>query len=254
MIYYFKKGKPERGWILLVHGLGEHIGRYEGLIEELLKKHFGVIGFDLPGHGKSKGKRGDTSIEEIIIIINNLTKEIERFFIFGHSLGGLVAIRYAQEYPEKIKALIASAPVLYLKTDFITKIFANIFVKIFPSITLDNRLNLNYLSRNKKAIEKYMKDPLVHRRISLRLGNSMLKNIEIAHKKAELISVPTLFLIPSEDKIVPPIGAKIFFSNMKISDKFYIEFPGGYHELFEDEEHSEKFYEQIYNFLFKTGP
>ncbi|MCS7201317.1 MAG: lysophospholipase [Dictyoglomus sp.] len=249
MIYSFKKGKPERGWILLVHGLGEHIGRYEEFINTLLNKNFGVIGFDLPGHGKSGGKRGDTSIEEVIEIINNLTENIENFIIFGHSLGGLIAIRYAQEYPEKIKAIIVSAPALYLKTDYITKVFAHIFVKIFPSLTIDNRLNLNYLSKNKIAIEKYRNDPLVHRKISLRLGISMIKNIDIAQKKAELISVPILFLIPSEDKIVPPIGSKELFNNIKISDKYYIEFPGGYHELFEDEEHSKKFYEEIYNFL-----
>lgn len=254
MLYSFKKEKAKKGWVLLVHGLGEHIGRYEKFIDELSKRGFGVIGFDLPGHGRSSGKRGDTSIEEVIKIINKLTEDIEKFFIFGHSLGGLIAIRYTQENSERIKALIASAPALYLKTDVITEIFAKFFGKFFPSLTMDNRLNPQYLSRNKKAIEKYVKDPLVHRRISLRLGISMLKNIEIAHKKAEEISVPTLLLIPSEDKIVSPQGSREFFNNIKIADKYLIEFPEGYHELFEDEEYSEKFYEQIYNFLFKIGP
>lgn len=253
MIHSFKKGIPEKGWVLLVHGLGEHIGRYEEFIGDLLKKGFGIIGFDLPGHGRSSGRRGDTSIEEVISLINNLTENIEKIFIFGHSLGGLVAIRYTQENPERVKALIVSAPVLYLNVDPITKIFSNIFVRIFPSLTIDNRINLDYLSRNKEAVEKYAKDPLVHRKISLRLGISMVKNIEIAHKKAKVISVPTLFLIPLEDKIIPPKGSKDFFKNIEISNKYFIEFAGGYHELFEDKEHSRNFYEQIYNFLISNS-
>ncbi|AEC51986.1 lysophospholipase [Pyrococcus sp. NA2] len=96
-VYRIRIGNPERGYIVLIHGLGEHIGRYEKFIEKLVKNGFCVIGFDWPGHGKSRGKRGHTSIEEALEIINEIISEIgEKPFLFGHSLGGLTVIRYAQ--------------------------------------------------------------------------------------------------------------------------------------------------------------
>ena len=249
MIYSFRKGEPKKGYILIVHGLGEHIGRYERLIEDLIKIGFRVIGFDHPGHGKSGGKRGDTSIEDIIKIIDNLTSDIPKFHIFGHSLGGLIAVRYTEEREEKVKTLIISAPALYIKVDPLTSFIANTFGKIFPSVTISNKLDPEYLSRNKKVIEKCMNDPLMHSKISFRLGLSMMRNINLAHEKAGYIKIPVLILLPTEDRYVNPEGSRMFFNKLKVEDKKLVEFPGGYHELFEDEEYAERFYNTIYSWL-----
>ncbi|RLF63575.1 MAG: alpha/beta hydrolase, partial [Thermoplasmata archaeon] len=110
MIYKTKFGKAEKDWIILVHGLGEHCGRYKQLIKMFNDEGFAVYTFDWPGHGKSGGKRGYAKVEDGIRIIDEIVDEIgEKPFIFGHSLGGLTVIRYAEVHPDKIKGTVASA-------------------------------------------------------------------------------------------------------------------------------------------------
>ena len=100
MIYKAKFGTPEKGWVILVHSLGEHSGRYGKLIKRLNEQGFAVYAFDWPGHGKSGGKRGHASVEEAMGIIDSIIEEInEKPFLIGHSLGGLTVIRYAETRP-----------------------------------------------------------------------------------------------------------------------------------------------------------
>ncbi|SHH30097.1 alpha/beta hydrolase [Thermosipho atlanticus] len=248
MIYQFRKGSGKKGWIVVVHGLGEHIGRYEKLVEGLIKREFGVIGFDLPGHGKSQGRRGHTSIEEIIKVINNLTNDIEKFHIFGHSLGGLIAIRYVQENVDRVKTLVVSSPALYIKPSILQKVLLSIMIYFYPSLTVSNGIDPNLLSRNKEAVEKYVKDKLVHDRISVKLGRSLVKNIQLAHSRVNDIVVPTLMLVGTEDKITPLDGSYAFFERLQLpkEDKLLIKYEGGYHEMFEDPKYREKFYNDIF--------
>lgn len=249
MIYSFKEGSPERGFVVIVHGLGEHIGRYEKMVKDLSQRGYQVIGFDHPGHGKSDGRRGDTSIEEIISLIDDLTKDINKFHIFGHSLGGLIATRYAEERQERIKSLVISAPALSVKVDKVTELVAKTLGKILPFITINNKLDPEYLSRNKKVIEKCANDPLMHSKISFRLGLSMMENIKRAHEKAKDLNVPTLILVPTEDRYVDPNGSREFYKKLGVEDKKLEEFIGAYHELFEDEEYKDRFYELIYSWI-----
>jgi len=249
MIYSLKRGEPKKGWVLIVHGLGEHIGRYDKLIDMLVKEGFGVIGFDLPGHGKSSGKRGNTTIEDAVAIIDELTKSVNRFTVFGHSLGGLIAIRYTELRPQKVNNLVVSSPALNIEMKSSQKAMMSIFSVLAPSLTVNNGINPNLLSRNKSAIEKYVSDSLVHDRISVRLAKSMMKNIELAHEQAERIVCPVSILIGTDDKVTLPDGARKFFDELKTENKTLREFQGGYHELFEDPEHAESFYESIIHYI-----
>ncbi len=244
MIYTFRRGEPINGWVVIVHGLGEHIGRYEKLINIITTEGYGVVGFDLPGHGKSSGKRGHTSIEEVLNLIDELTKDINTFILFGHSLGGLISVRYTETRPQKVSKLIVSSPALYLQPKTSQKIMVNIFSVIMPFLTVSNGIDPNLLSRNKEAVRKYISDPFVHDKISIKLGKSMLKNVELAHQQAERIVCPTSILIGTEDKVTPPEGAKRFYEELK-TNKYIEEFEGGYHELFEDPDYSEKFHQKI---------
>jgi len=255
MIYSLKKGSGKKGWIVIVHGLGEHSGRYEKFINMLVEKEFGVITFDLPGHGKSKGKRGDVTIEDSIEIINNLTKDLGNFHIFGHSLGGLIAIRYAQENVDRIKTLVASSPALYLKPSFAQKLLLNIFSYIYPSLTIGNGIDPYLLSRNKEAVERYINDELVHDKISVRLGKSLLENIQLAHQKVKVITKPTRILVGTEDKITPPVGSYSFFEKLDVSDnkKILKKYEGAFHEIFEDPEYQQIFYQDILQWFESFG-
>jgi len=248
VVYSFKKGEPSNGWVIIVHGLGEHIGRYERLINLLTENGFGVFGFDLPGHGKSSGKRGHTSIEEVVDIIDEITKSVNSLTVFGHSLGGLIAIRYTELRPNKVLKLVVSSPALYLEPKPSQITMMKIFSILAPAMTVKNGIDPSLLSRSKEAVEKYVKDPMVHDRISIKLGKSMLRNVELAHEQSGRIKCPLAILIGTEDKVTPPNGAKRFFEELH-TQKTLEEFNGGYHELFEDPEHSDKFHERLLYYI-----
>lgn len=255
MIYSFKKcstdgdkdkknAKDTKDTVVIVHGLGEHIGRYERLINMLSEEGFCVIGFDLPGHGKSSGKRGHTSIEEVLSVIDSVTKDVDKFTLFGHSLGGLIAVRYTETRPTRVKKLILSSPALHLQPKKSQLALLKLFSLLMPSLTLSNGINPNLLSRNKEAVQRYISDPLVHDRISIKLGKSMIKNVESAHQQSGRIVCPTAILVGTEDKVTPPIGAKTFYQKLNCK-KIIKEFEGGYHELFEDPDYSDEFHKTI---------
>ncbi|AIF69480.1 lysophospholipase [Palaeococcus pacificus DY20341] len=248
MVYKVKFGEPKRGWVVLVHGLGEHSGRYAKIIKMLNDEGFAVYTFDWPGHGKSEGKRGHATIGRAMKIIDEIIEEIgEKPLLFGHSLGGLTVLRYAETRPKKIKGVIASSPALAKspKTPGFMVWIAKILGTVAPSLTLNNGIEPNLLSRSRAAVERYIKDRLIHDRISAALGKDLFENLEKAHKDAEKIEVPVLILIGTEDVITPPEGARKLFEKLKVEDKTLREFEGAYHEIFEDPEWGEEFHRAI---------
>jgi alpha-beta hydrolase superfamily lysophospholipase len=247
-VYKVSFGEPRLGWVVLVHGLGEHSGRYERLIRELNDAGFAVYTFDWPGHGKSPGKRGHTSVEEAMEIIDGIINEIgENPFLFGHSLGGLTVIRYAETRPEKIRGVVASSPALAKspKTPGFMVALAKFLGRIAPSVTLSNGLKPELLSRNPEAVKRYVEDPLVHDRISAKLGRSIFENMELAHEEAGRIRVPTLLIVGTADIITPPEGSRRLLEELAVEDKAIKEFEGAYHEIFEDPEWADEFHEVI---------
>ncbi|WP_297466312.1 alpha/beta hydrolase [Thermococcus sp.] len=251
-VYQAEFGTPDRGWVVLVHGLGEHSGRYGKLIGMLNEAGFAVYTFDWPGHGKSPGKRGHASIEETLEIIDSIIEEIgEKPFIFGHSLGGLTVIRYAETRPDRIRGVVASSPALAKspETPGFMVALAKFLGKIAPGVTLSNGIRPELLSRNRDAVRRYVEDPLVHDRISAKLGRSIFVNMELAHLEADRIKVPVLLLVGTGDVITPPEGAKRLFDRLKVKDKTLKKFPGAYHEIFEDPEWGEEFHRTVVEWL-----
>ncbi|NJE61104.1 alpha/beta hydrolase [Thermococcus sp. 21S7] len=245
-------GEPRLGWVVLVHGLGEHSGRYGRLINELNDAGFAVYTFDWPGHGKSPGKRGHTSVEEAMEIIDGIIDEIsEKPFLFGHSLGGLTVIRYAETRPERIRGVAASSPALAKspETSGFMVALAKFLGKIAPGIVLSNGLKPELLSRNTEAVKRYVEDPLVHDRISAKLGRSIFENMELAHEEAGRIKVPVLLIVGTADVITPPEGSRRLLEELTVGDKAIREFEGAYHEIFEDPEWADEFYGTIVEWM-----
>lgn len=228
-----------------MHGLGEHIGRYERLISMLVDAGLLVVGFDLPGHGRSGGKRGHTSIEAVLEIIDDLTKNIGNFRLFGHSLGGLIAVRYAQTRPQKVQKLVLSSPALEVRPTILQKFLLNTLSLFVPGLTVSNGIEPGKLSRSKDAVSRYVSDPLVHDRISVKLGRSLVKNAAIARRDVERIVCPVTIVVGTEDVITPPSAASTFFNRLKNTDKKFHSFEGAYHEIFEDPEHHEEFHRLV---------
>jgi len=238
--------------ILLIHGLGEHSGRYWNFIERAIKEGLAVLTFDLPGHGRSRGIRGHAPLKKILNIIENITKNVkEPLIVFGHSLGGLIAARYVEK-GGKAKMLILSSPGFDYDRKKVSNGLVNlakILAAVVPFLPMSNRIDPNLLSRNKDTVYKYTHDPLVHDKISIALARDFFIESQKAVEEARKINIPTLVLIGTEDKVTPPEGARKFFKNLGSRDKKLIEYEGAYHEIFEDPEYSEKFYNDIFTFI-----
>ncbi|MEJ5229972.1 MAG: lysophospholipase [Pseudothermotoga sp.] len=246
---WIKEFKGEKSFVILIHGLGEHSKRYSWLLELLQKEGYGLVLFDLPGHGESPGKRGHTSFKEIFEVLDKIVESHPNSFLMGHSLGGLIAIRYA-ETRDRIRSLIVTSPALKVaKDNLLLRSAATIFSLIMPKLSFDNGINPKDLSPNEKAVEKYVQDPLVHRKISAKLAYDMLHNSAMALKDAKKINVPCFLAVGEMDKITLPTGTEEFFNSLASSDKIMKVYKGGYHELFEDQQNSNAFMSDLINWL-----
>ena len=252
MIYKKQIGEPNKGSVILVHGLGEHSKRYEKLMQMLNQKGYAVHSFDWPGHGKSSGKQGHTKIEEGIKIIDTIVEEIKtKPYLFGHSMGGLAVIRYSEIFPDKIKGIVLSSPELAfdVRISPILIKLSKLFSYILPNITTNNRIITKEISRNEKAVKKYVKDPLIHDRITLFLSRNISNNMKKAYQEVDKITCPVIILGGTDDMVVPFNSSKDFFKKLKTKDKNLIDFKGAFHEVFEDLEWGESFHNKIVNWI-----
>ncbi len=241
----------DKGWMIAIHGLGEHSKRYNWLAELLQQIGYGLTLFDLPGHGESPGVRGYFAFSQVFQLLDDFFKAHPNSVLFGHSLGGLIAIRYAElRNGWNIKSLVVTSPALRLPNDSLfNRLLAVSLSFLAPSLTLDNGIDPNLLSTNKDAVKRYVEDPLVHRRISVKLAHDMFVNLKKAITDASKISLPCFVAVGSDDKITLPEGAKEFYQKISSNEKMFREYKGCFHEIFEDESVSSVFKNDLINWL-----
>ncbi len=211
--------------IILVHGLGEHIGRYQHVADYFIKNNISTYGFDHRGHGKSSGKRGHISsnlayFSDIDTMINLAKKEFPGtpIYIYGHSLGGNMVLNYALRRQPDIHGVICTSPGLAVGEPVppVKLFLAKILKTILPSMTMANGLDVNNLSHDPVVIQKYKDDPLVHPMISARLAMDMFANGEWVLENAKDFNLPLLLMAGSEDHIV----------NLEVIKQFARKVPG----------------------------
>jgi len=251
------KGQPKKN-ILIIHGLGEHSGRYKEFAEFYIEKGIGVYALDLQGHGKSMGKRGHIkSFEEYLDSVENSLIFIRKKFLdtpiilFGHSLGGLIALNFLIERESKeIDKSIISSPWIEtaIKIPSYLLLIHKVLHKIFPSLQLHNNLVTQHLSKDKNVIDDYEKDPLVHDRISLNLFSEIIKTIDNVIKKSSRIKLETLLYHGENDKIISHKGTKKIAS--LIPNNKFILFEDIYHEPHNDNE-KDLVFKQMIEFINK---
>lgn len=210
---FAQKWEPEgevKAVINLVHGLGEHSGRYQQWAEKLTGAGYAVMTFDLRGHGRSGGPRGHVSsfdrfADDVSLLLEN---SIQRFpgkphFLYGHSLGGLIVLYYLiQRQPQLSGAVVTSAGLQTALTEQKFKIFlARLLGSIWPSSSLPSGLEPDTLSRDPAVVEAYKSDPLVHDRISSGFGKSGLQAIEYIYNNASRINLPLLLMHGTADQL-----------------------------------------------------
>jgi alpha-beta hydrolase superfamily lysophospholipase len=220
---YFQGWEPEgqpKAIACLVHGLGEHSGRYAHVGAALTEAGYALLGFDLRGHGRSGGKRGHTpSFETLMDDIGRLLGEAgaryagQPRFLYGHSLGGGLALNYVLRRRPQIKGVIATSPWLRLSyTPSAAKVrAARIMNRLSPGFTQSSGLNAKDLSHDPEVVRAYEGDPLVHDRISARLAMAMLDAGEwaIAHA-AEFPPIPLLLVHGTGDRITSAQATQAF--------------------------------------------
>ncbi|MBL7065598.1 MAG: alpha/beta hydrolase [Anaerolineae bacterium] len=243
-LYYQRwrpEGKPKTA-LAIVHGFGEHSGRYGNVVDWFVPKGYAVYAFDLRGHGRSPSPRGYVNrwavFREDVKAFLELVHEQEpgrAIFLLGHSMGGLIVLEYALHHPEGLTGVIASGPTLAqvgISPSLMT--LSKILSGILPRLTLDTKLDATAISRDPAVVEAYVNDPLVHSLGTPRLGTELTRAIEWAQAHAAEMRAPCLIVHGSADRLAPPEGSRVFYESMTLADKERQTYEGYYHEVFND--------------------
>ena len=233
-------GQAQRGGLVLMHGLGEHSGRYPHVVRFLNDCGWSVRRYDHRGHGRSGGPVGDVPDGEAMLrdaklVIDDFTQQLGTPpILFGHSMGGLFAARFAIAGLSPLRGLVLSSPGLALWLSAPQKLILKIIGVLAPGLAVSNGLETRYLSHDQAVIDDYKDDPLVHPKISARLLNGMLDAINFSQSHAAALAIPTLMLIAGDDHLVDPSGSKAFFEKLAPGIGTMHLYPKMYHELFNE--------------------
>jgi alpha-beta hydrolase superfamily lysophospholipase len=234
-------GTKPKATVLLVHGLGEHAGRYNQLAFVLNQAGYATLGYDQIGHGLSTGVRGDIEqpqqlVQDLQSVVTHMRPENTALVLLGHSMGGLVVARTMAEYPELADAVILSSPALGAYTSWIDKLLLAFMPAWFPHVRVNNKLPLNWLSRDAQVVREYRHDKWVHRKISALLADWIISQGEIARAQAEQWHTPALLLYAGQDRLVDPRATALFAKTVPAGMLQAHCFNVMYHEIFNDPE------------------
>jgi len=226
----------------VVHGLGEHSGRYQRFAEGMARHGLATYAVDLRGHGKSGGQRGHVDswsqwVEDAAAFVSHVETEAQSEVVpLGHSFGGVVMLSavIAGKLP-RAKRFVLSSPALTLKAKVPAwKVrLAGLTAKLTPRLALDNEVDPATVSRLPEVVEAYRTDPLVHSKISSRMyaewGRAAAENLA----RAGEIRIPFLILAGTADPLIDPAGSEeLHRRSAGVSEVRLLE--GRYHEPFND--------------------
>jgi alpha-beta hydrolase superfamily lysophospholipase len=231
------------GTVLLVHGLGEHAGRYGEVAAHLHQWGFAVRAYDQQGHGQSEGARGDLlrpgSLQADLCRVIDDTRQHPSLqgtplILLGHSMGGLVVARTLAEGLRSVDAAVLSSPALGAFPNLLQKMLLATLPRVVPHLRVDNGLKADFVSRDPDVVKAYKSDALVHRRISTGLAAWILENGEKTLVDAAKWEVPTLLLYAGQDRLVNGQASADFAQAAPAAVVQAQCFEAMYHEIFND--------------------
>lgn len=242
-----------RGTVLIVHGLGEHAGRYAQVADALNAVGWDVAAFDHRGHGRSGGARGalpsPLALQEDLgaLIAAERAERAGPLVLLGHSMGGEVCARFVAEgtlaapaaWHRKVDALVLSSPALAADLGLVDRLLLAVAPALLPNLAVVNGLKPEWVSRDPAVVADYIADPLNHDRITPRLGRAIVDGGAFAQLRAAHWSVPTLLMWAGADRCVAPRGSASFAAAAPKTVLTAREFPGLYHEIFNEPERAE---------------
>lgn len=232
-----------RAAVAIVHGHGEHGGRYGNVVHALLARGCAVYSIDLRGHGRSRGQRGHIgSFAEYRADVRSLAGWISErepgrpVFLMGHSMGALVVLDYLLDGPAGLAgAIVSGAPIepVGVAKPYLV-LLSRALSRLCPRFPLRLALDASALSRDAGVVRAYVDDPLVHGRFSARWGTESLAAVARVDLRAAEITVPILFIHGGADRLNRPGGVRRFFERVGSADKTLRIYPEMYHELHND--------------------
>lgn len=241
--YYDWPVENPRGYLLIVHGLGEHAGRYARLAGELNTLGLSVRAYDQRGHGRSEGRRGvlpagdDVLPNDLIEVFADFAREADDDpFLLGHSLGGLVVLHAVTMLGLRPRGLVASAPGLAAFVSRADRWLARILRRLLPDLAIASGLKDDKLSHDADVVRAYREDPLVHDRVSARLACYLLGKGDEVIAAAPNLQVPTLLQIAGSDELVDPAGARAFARLAPPGQLTVRDYTSLFHEIYNETE------------------
>lgn len=242
---YYQAWLPEekpKAIIQLVHGFGEHSGRYKNVIDKLVPRGYAIYADDHRGHGKSEGVRNYADSFELFVedektffdIIKEKYSDIP-YFMLGHSMGSGIAQYFAWKHESLLDGLIISGAGNSVGEDVsgLVKILSKVFSKLAPKMTFDSNLDPEFLSHDPEVVQAYINDPLVnYEEITARLAKEMMEYFSNLSKIVEELSLPLLVQCGAEDKAV--FGINSLKEHYQMDDKTVKIYDGLYHEVYNE--------------------
>ncbi len=240
--WWLPEAEP-KATLALVHGFGEHSGRYGNLLAKLLERGFALYAVDNRGFGKSSGKRGHVMrwqeySDDTAAFMDQVRamKTPGPLFLMGHSMGGLIVLNYLLDRaPGDLAGVILSGPAMTQgAVSPVLIMISRVVSRLWPSFSLATGLDFAAVSRDPAVVDAYQKDPLHHSMASARMGTEFARAIARVKDEAGRVTAPVLIVHGGADRIIDPQTSRELVSLLGSADKTRLEYPSVYHEPHND--------------------
>jgi alpha-beta hydrolase superfamily lysophospholipase len=233
-----------RAMVVIVHGIGEHIGRYRQVAAYLNQQGYAVYGLDHRTHGKSDGQPRvyitdfDQVVADLKQFLDMIAQPSNKVFLYGHSMGSFVSLNYVLKYQQELAGFISSGCPIMIDSQFPTLVaqignLLNVFMPTLPLIPLE----LDGVSRDPAVVAAYRADPLVHAaRVRVRMAVGYNNALKPLRQRLPELRLPMLILHGGADKIAPVAGSQFLYEKASSPDKTLKIYPGLYHEIHNEPE------------------
>ena len=239
--------KSPQAVVVIIHGFGEHIGRYEHVAQFLARHRLAVLGYDLRGHGRSQGQR--VYVESFDEHLDDLGGAIAQarqdhpslpLFLFGHSMGGTIVALYAieRELSDQTTGLIFSGAAIKLSDDIspFLQAISGALARLLPHLPTI-KVEIRHLSRRPEIVRAYDEDPLVfHGGTPARMGAEFVRAMQRIQASMGTIALPLLIHHGTADRLSDPEGSRMLYAGVSSQDKTLHMYEGLYHELHNEPE------------------
>lgn len=225
--------------VLLIHGLGEHSGRYEHVGRWLADAGYDVVAIDQRGFGRSGGRRGYVdSFDRFLDDVEDQLAELRTLgvpvVLFGHSMGGLVCADYATSGRPLPDVLVLSGPALGANVPAVRRLLAPVLGRVLPRLRIPSQIEGDVLSRDPAVGEAYLTDPDNLLFVTARLGAEFIARGPQVVARLDRLSIPTLVLHGGDDRLVPPSASAPLAGRPGVVREVL---PGLRHEILNEPEH-----------------